>query len=86
MSTTAADLELAATWLEEYNDGDTLDPNGDHDEAAEVMFRVAAWLRKEAARREEASQVRAVAKQYGVSEARARAAIRFRQAPTQEQA
>lgn len=61
---TADNLELAATWLEEYNDGETTEPNSDAvDEAAVVMFKVAAWLRREAARREREARLREVTRE-----------------------
>lgn len=59
---TADDLGLAATWLESYNDGEHTDYSGEEDQAAVVMFRVAAWLRAEEARRELDARVRHIAR------------------------
>lgn len=60
---TADDLGLAATWLEEYNDGEPTEPNSDKpDEAAIVMFKVARWLRAEEARRTREARVRELTK------------------------
>lgn len=53
---TADDLELAATWLEGY---DGIDDNGDVDETTKTMHRVAVWLRREAAKREDEARERA---------------------------
>lgn len=71
-----ADLELAAMWLEEYNDGEATDLDGNPDTAAVVMFRVAAWLRAEAERRETDRAVRAIAAAHNVPTTVARTALR----------
>lgn len=67
---TAADLEHAASWLEEYNNGDTDDERG-HDEVAVTMFRVAAWLRAEAERRNHEARIRSIMAEHGVTRAQA---------------
>ena len=63
-----ADLHIAAGWLEEYeaDEGDT---------ARDACWRVAAYLREEADRRELNTTVASVASEKGVSVALVRQAI-----------
>lgn len=64
------DLLLAAEWCESYE-------TAPEDEAnKEALLRVARWLEAEAAKRQEDAVVRAAAQRYGVTPAKARAALR----------
>jgi hypothetical protein len=63
------DLELAAQWLGEYQDG-----NGTEEDALAV-YRAEAWLRAEVARRDDAAAVRQIARATGGTVAQARAAL-----------
>lgn len=64
------DLLLAADWCEYY------EADADGEEDREACHRVARWLRAEAAKRQEDAFVRAAAQRYGVTPAKARAALR----------
>jgi hypothetical protein len=66
---TTEDLDTAAEWLDVAENS----PDGDEGEAC---HRVAAWLREEAARREDALAIRSVAREQGVSSAFVRRALK----------
>lgn len=81
----ADDLAFAADWMDAY-DGE--DMHGEPDDLAPAARRVAAWLRAEVARRENAiagrAAVREVATRTGMTPARAREALRRIRQRTQE--
>ena len=64
------DLLIAAEWCETY------EPDADGEDTREAVHRVARWLQAEAAKRQEDAFVRAATQRYGVTPAKARAALR----------
>ena len=64
------DLLIAADWCSYY------ESDADGEDTREAVHRVARWLEAEAAKRQEDAVVRAAAQRYGVTPAKARAALR----------
>lgn len=67
---TADALEMAATWCDSY------EAAPDDQDVADDLAAVAAWLRREAARRRETNAARRVAAEHRAPVSMARAAIR----------